>query len=224
MRILVVEDDAVLGEAIEFALKISNYAVDRVGTGATADQVLKRHTFDLVILDLGLPTVDGFEVLRRLRARLNATPVLVLSARDAPDDKARVLDLGADDYLAKPFSVNEFLARVRALLRRSQYGPAPRVLREGVSYDAVTRTLQVNGRVLPLSPREIGVFEVLLQHFGRVVSKEQLLERLYGFDDSVTFNAIEVYVHRLRKKLENTGITVRTFHGRGYQLDHGHPH
>lgn len=221
MRILVVEDDPVLGEAIEFALKISNYAVDRVGTGESADQVLKRHCFDLVILDLGLPTVDGFEVLRRLRARLSATPVLVLSARDAPDDKARVLDLGADDYMAKPFSVNEFLARVRALLRRSRYSLLSQMLGEGVSYDAVTRTLQVQGKALPLSPREVSVFEVLLQHFGRVVSKEQLLERLCGFDDGVTFNAIEVYVHRLRKKLENSGVTVRTFHGRGYQLDHG---
>lgn len=221
MRILVVEDDPVLAEAIEFALKINNYAVDRVASGQVADAALKQGAFDLAILDLGLPSVDGHEVLRRLRARNDRLPVLVLSARDAAEEKARALDSGADDYLAKPFSVTELLARVRALLRRGQYGAATRVTMAGVSFDTVTRTVQVEGRTVPLSAREVGVFEILLQHFGRIVSKDLLLERLYGYDDAASFNAIEVYVHRLRKKLEKSGITVRTFHGRGYQLDHG---
>ena len=223
MRILVVEDDPVLGEAIEFALKINNYAVDRVASGQTADGALKQGSFDLAILDLGLPSLDGHEVLRRLRSRSDRLPVLVLSARDAAEEKARALDSGADDYLAKPFSVTELLARVRALLRRGQYGAATEVTKAGVSFDTVTRTVQIDGRTVPLSAREVGVFEILLQHFGRVVSKDLLLERLYGYDDSASFNAIEVYIHRLRKKLEKSGITVRTHHGRGYQLDHGLP-
>lgn len=221
MRILVVEDDPVLGEAIEFALKINNYAVDRVANGTSADAALKQGSFDLAVLDLGLPSVDGHEVLRRLRSRSDRLPVLVLSARDAAEEKARALDSGADDYLAKPFSVTEFLARVRALLRRGQYGAATQVTMAGVSFDTVTRTVHIDGLTLPLSAREVGVFEILLQHFGRIVSKEQLLERLYGYDDAASFNAIEVYIHRLRKKLEKSGITVRTYHGRGYQLDHG---
>ncbi|MBI2312946.1 MAG: response regulator transcription factor [Betaproteobacteria bacterium] len=220
MRILVVEDDPTLGDALCFALKLSNYAVDRVANGTAADQALRDGCFDLLILDLGLPKLDGFEVLKRLRHRNATLPVLILSGRDDPDEKARGLDLGADDYLVKPFSLNELQARVRALLRRGQCGSATQQFKAGVCFDTITRTALVDGRAIELSAKEVSIFEVLFSHYGRAVSKQQLLERLYSYDDSASFNAIEVYVHRLRKKLEGSGMTVRTLHGRGYQLDH----
>ena len=220
MRILVVEDDAALSEALHQTLKLSGYAVDRVNNGASADHALKDGVFDLLILDLGLPKLDGHEVLKRLRTRNSPLPVLILSACDDPEEKARGLDLGADDYLAKPFSVKELGARVRALLRRGQHGSATQVFRAGVCYDSVARTATMDDKPLELSTREVSIFEVLFNHFGRAVSKEQLLERLYSYDDGAGLNAIEVYVHRLRKKLEGSSITVKTLYGRGYQLDH----
>ena len=220
MRILVVEDDAALSEALHQTLKLSGYAVDRVNNGASADHALKDGVFDLLILDLGLPKLDGHEVLKRLRTRNSPLPVLILSACDDPEEKARGLDLGADDYLAKPFSVKELGARVRALLRRGQHGSATQVFRAGVCYDSVARTATMDDKPLELSTREVSIFEVLFNHFGRAVSKEQLLERLYSYDDGVGLNAIEVYVHRLRKKLEGSSMTVKTLYGRGYQLDH----
>lgn len=220
MRILVVEDDAPLSEALHQTLKLSGYAVDRINNGASADHALKDGVFDLLILDLGLPKLDGHEVLKRLRARNSPLPVLILSACDDPEEKARGLDLGADDYLAKPFSVKELGARVRALLRRGQHGSATQVFRAGVCYDSVARTATMDGKPLELSTREVSIFEVLFNHFGRAVSKEQLLEQLYSYDDGAGYNAIEVYVHRLRKKLEGSSMVVKTLYGRGYQLDH----
>ena len=220
MRILVVEDDAPLSEALHQTLKLSGYAVDRVNNGASADHALKDGVFDLLILDLGLPKLDGHEVLKRLRARNSPLPVLILSACDDPEEKARGLDLGADDYLAKPFSVKELGARVRALLRRGQHGSATQISRAGVCYDSVARTAAIDGKPLELSTREVSIFEVLFNHFGRPVSKEQLLEQLYSYDDGAGYNAIEVYVHRLRKKLEGSSMAVKTLYGRGYQLDH----
>jgi DNA-binding response OmpR family regulator len=220
MRILVVEDDAPLSEALHQTLKLSGYAVDRVNNGASADHALKDGVFDLLILDLGLPKLDGHEVLKRLRARNSPLPVLILSACNDPEEKVRGLDLGADDYLAKPFSVKELGARVRALLRRGQHGSATQISRAGVCYDSVARTAAIDGKPLELSTREVSIFEVLFNHFGRAVSKEQLLERLYSYDDGAGYNAIEVYVHRLRKKLEGSSMAVKTLYGRGYQLDH----
>jgi two-component system OmpR family response regulator len=220
MRILLAEDDAVMGEALCFALKLSNYAVDWVRNGHAADEALKDSCFDLLILDLGLPKLDGLEVLKRLRQRNTTLPVLIVSGRFEAQQKVRGLDSGADDYLVKPFSLQEFEARVRALLRRGQFGSAPQVSRDGVCFDTVTRTVLVNGKPLDLSAREVSIFEVLFSHYGRAVSKQQLLERLYSYDEGAGYNAIEVFVHRLRKKLEGSGITVRTLHGRGYQLDH----
>ena len=219
MRILITEDDDALAEALSFALKQGGYAVDRVANGAAADEALKGDVFDVVILDLGLPKLDGFEVLKRLRRRNTTTPVLILSGRETPEEKVTGLDLGADDYLAKPFSLNELLARVRALLRLGG-GSAPVVTYGALSFDTVGRTAAVEGRALPLSEHETGVLEVLLTRFGRVVSKEQLVERLYSYDKEVSQNAIEVYVHRVRKKLGGAGVTVRTLYGRGYVLDY----
>ena len=220
MRILIAEDDQALAEALQFSLKQAGYAVDWVNNGVVADEALKEDVFALLILDLGLPKVDGFEVLRRLRRRNPALPVLILSGREKPEEKVLGLDLGADDYLVKPFSLTELQARVRALLRRGQGNATPAISYGRLSFDTVGRVASVEGRALTLSIQETGVLEALLMRFGRVVSKEQLVEQLYSYDREVSHNAIEVYVHRLRKKLAATGVTVRTLYGRGYLLDY----
>lgn len=219
MRILVTEDDAALAEALRFSLTQAGYAVDCASNGIAADESLKASVFALLILDIGLPKLDGYEVLRRVRRRHPSLPVLILSAREAPDEKAMGLDLGADDYLAKPFSLTELLARVRALLRRAQGGGAPVTQYGGLSYDSVGRVASLNGRALQLSSHEIGVLEVLLHRFGQVVSKETLVEQLYAYDRDVGYNAIEVYIHRLRKKIDGSGLNVRTVYGRGYVVE-----
>jgi len=220
MRILITEDDSSLAEALQFSLKQSGYAVDWVNNGAAADEALKDDVFGLLILDLGLPKLDGFEVLRRLRRRNPALPVLILSGREQPEEKVLGLDLGADDYLVKPFSLNELHARVRALVRRGQGNATPLISYGSLSFDSVNRVASVDGRTLTLSAQETGMLEALLARFGRAVSKEQLVEQLYSYDHEVSHNAIEVYVHRLRKKLAGTGVTVRTRYGRGYLLDY----
>jgi len=220
VRILITEDDDALAQALQFSLGKAGYAVDRVSNGAAADEALKADVFSLVILDLGLPKLDGFEVLKRLRRRNAAMPVLILSGREKPEEKVMGLDLGADDYLVKPFSLDELQARVRALLRRGQNAVAPVVSYGALSFDTVGRTASLDGRALPLSSHETGVLEVLLHRFGRVVSKEQLLEQLYSYDKDVSHNTIEVYVHRLRKKITGTGVSVRTLYGRGYMIDY----
>ena len=223
VRILITEDDEALAAALIFALRQAGYAVDHVANGAAADEALKADVFGLLILDLGLPKLDGFEVLKRLRRRNTSMPVLILSGREKAEEKVTGLDLGADDYLAKPFSLNELLARVRALLRRGTGVVPPVVTYGGLSFDTVGRTAAVEGRSVTLSLHEAGVLEVLLHRFGRVVSKEQLVEQLYSYDKEVSQNAIEVYVHRVRKKIGGAGVTVRTLYGRGYLLDYGAP-
>lgn len=220
MRILITEDDATLAEALQFSLKQCGYAVDWVSNGGAADEALKDDVFGLLILDLGLPKLDGFEVLRRLRRRNPALPVLILSGREDPEEKVLGLDLGADDYLVKPFSLSELQARVRALLRRRQGNAAPSVSYGSLSFDSVNRRASIDGHTLTLSAQETGMLEALLSRFGRVVSKEQLVEQLYSYDHEVSHNAIEVYVHRLRKKLAGAGVTVLTQYGRGYLLDY----
>jgi two-component system OmpR family response regulator len=223
LRILITEDDAALAEALRFALTQGGYAVDCVSDGAAADDALKGDVFSLLILDLTLPKLDGFEVLRRLRRRNSLLPVLILSGRERPEQKVLGLDLGADDYLIKPFSLNELQARVRALLRRGQGGAAPAVTYAHLTYDTVSRTTSVGGRIVSLSMHETGVLEILVRRFGRVVGKEQMVEQLYCYDKEVSHNAIEVYVHRLRKKIEGSGLAVNTIYGRGYVMDYA-PH
>lgn len=220
MRILIAEDDAALSEALRFALTQGGYVVDVVAHGAAADEALKNEGFALLILDLGLPKLDGFEVLKRLRKHNTSLPVLILSGREQPEEKVTGLDLGADDYLVKPFSLNELQARVRALLRRGSGVSAPTLNYGDLEFDTVGRVASAGGKPLPLSVHEAGVLEVLLRRFGRVVSKEQLVEQLYSYDKEVSHNAIEVYIHRLRKKLGATGIEVRTHYGRGYTVDY----
>ncbi|HUI61195.1 MAG TPA: response regulator transcription factor [Steroidobacteraceae bacterium] len=222
MRILIAEDNASLAEALQVALTRDGYAVDWVSNGAHADQALRDGVFDLVILDLQLPKLDGYEVLRRLRQRDTSLPVLILSGREKPEQKVLGLDLGADDYLVKPFSLSELHARVRALLRRRQGGDAPVITHGKLSFDTCERRVSIDGAPLHLSRHEIGVLEILLNKFGHIVSKDQLVHKLYTYDTSVSHNAMEVYVHRLRKKIEGSGIAVRTLHGQGYVMEeHG---
>jgi two-component system OmpR family response regulator len=220
LRILIAEDDAALSEALRFSLTQAGYAIDHVANGAAADEALKSDGFGLLILDLGLPKLDGFEVLKRLRKHNVTLPVLILSGREQSEDKVIGLDLGADDYLVKPFSLSELQARVRALLRRGAGLAAPTLHYGELSFDTVARIASVGNKPLQLSLHEAGVLEILLRRFGRVVSKEQLVEQLYNFDKEVSYNAIEVYIHRLRKKLTDSGVEVRTHYGRGYTVDY----
>jgi two-component system OmpR family response regulator len=219
MRILIVEDEPVLADGLSRSLRHADYAVDTSGTGTQADHVLATQTYDLVILDLGLPQLDGFEVLRRLRHRGSRVPVLVLTARDALEDRVKGLDLGADDYLTKPFELAELEARVRALIRRGHSGGGSLLSHGALSVDTTGRRALLHGEPLDLSARELGVLEVLMLRTGRVVNKEQLAEQLYGWDEEVGANAIEVYVHRLRRKLEPAGVKIRTIRGLGYLLE-----
>ncbi len=219
MRILIVEDDPVLADGLTRSLRESDYAVDCVNDGGAADHVLAAQTYDLVILDLGLPRLDGFEVLRRLRRRGSRVPVLVLTARDSLDERVKGLDLGADDYLTKPFDLPELEARLRALIRRGQSGGGSVLSHGALALDTAGRRATLGGEPLDLSAREFGVLEVLMLRSGRVVNKEQLADQLYGWDEEVGANAIEVYVHRLRRKLEPAGVTIRTIRGLGYLLE-----
>ena len=219
MRILIAEDDQVLADGLLRSLRAAGYAVDQVGSGSEADAALALHPFDLVILDLGLPKMHGFEVLRKLRARGAPIPVLILTAADSVEQRVKGLDLGADDYMAKPFSLQELEARVRALMRRG-LGSASTVIRHGpLSFDATGRVCHINEQMIELSARELSLLEVLLQRAGRLVSKEQLVERLCEWGEEVSNNAIEVYVHRLRKKIEQGPIRIATVRGLGYCLE-----
>jgi len=219
MRILVAEDDAILADAVQLSLRQCGYAVDWVKNGTEADSALEADAFDLLILDLGLPIKSGLDVLKRLRLRESRLPVLILTARDAVQDRVRGLDAGADDYLAKPFDLAELEARVRALTRRGMAG-GPTLLRHGLlTYDQVGRIAQLNGVSLELSAREVSLLEVFLQRAGRLVSKDQLVSHLCEWGEEVSPNAIEVYVHRLRKKLEPGGVRIVTVRGLGYSLE-----
>lgn len=217
MRVLIVEDDPLLQDSLTRAMRAAGYAADQAGDGEMALSLLQGGGFDLVILDLGLPKLDGLSVLREMRAGGCRAAVLVLTARDGIDDRVKGLDLGADDYLAKPFSLAELEARARALLRRGQ-GGTPLITCGALSYDSVGRRASLSGEPLELSQRELSVLETLLFRQGKVVSKEQLIESLCGYGEEVSGNAIEVYIHRLRKKLEPAGISVRTLRGLGYLL------
>ena len=221
MRILIAEDDEVLADGLSNSMRHAGYAVDCVRDGQAARTILSgEQPFDLVILDLGLPKVDGFSVLRSLRENNRQVPVIILTARDAEDDRVKGLDLGADDYMIKPFSLPELEARVRALLRRGQCGMNPVYSCGRLTFDSVARRTLIDGAPLDLTTRELSVLEALMLRIGWVVSKEQLLERLYSYAEEASNNAIEVYIHRLRKKIEPAGVTIRTIRGLGYVIDH----
>jgi two-component system OmpR family response regulator len=218
MRILIAEDDAIIADGLARSLRQGGYAVDWAPNGLDADAALLTATYDLLILDLGLPRLPGLEVLKRLRARGSQLPVLILTALDGTGDRVRGLDLGADDYMAKPFELAELEARVRALTRRSA-GTMPTIQCGALTYDQVGRVAQIEGQTLDLSAREIGLLEILLNRMGRLVSKDQLVDHLCGWGEEVSHNAIEVYVHRLRKKLESGGVKIATVRGLGYCLE-----
>jgi len=224
MRILVVEDDSVLRDGLSRSLRNGGYAVEVADDGRLADQLLSVHSFDLVVLDLGLPGLDGLEVLRRLRRRASNVPVLILTARDSIVDRVNGLDVGADDYLVKPFELAELEARVRALMRRAQSVATARISHGALTLDTAARRAFVGEEALDLSAREVALLEALLLSAGRVVSKDQLADRLYGVSDEVGPNAIEVFVHRLRRKIEAAGVSIRTIRGLGYLVEKpGHP-
>jgi two-component system OmpR family response regulator len=219
VRILIAEDDPLLADAITRSLTQAAHAVDVARNGLEADQSLAVHEYDLAILDLGLPVFDGFEVLRRLRSRRSQVPVLVLTVRDSVEDRVTGLDLGADDYLTKPFHLFELEARVRALIRRS-YARASSVMVHGrLRFDVAGRRAYCDDVPMDLTSREIAVLELLLLRAGRVVTKQQIIDHLYGWDDASSSNVVEVFVHRLRRKLEETGLDIRTVRGMGYLVD-----
>ncbi|MBI1891633.1 MAG: response regulator transcription factor [Burkholderiales bacterium] len=219
MRILLAEDDTVLADGLTRSLRQAGYATDCVNNGDAADTALSTQDFDLLILDLGLPKLSGLEVLKRLRARNSRLPVLILTAADSVEQRVKGLDLGADDYMAKPFALSELEARVRALTRRGS-GGGPTVVKHGpLTYDQVGRVAYLNDQMLELSARELGLLEVLLQRTGRLVSKDQLVDHLCEWGEEVSNNAIEVYVHRLRKKIEGAGVRIATVRGLGYCLE-----
>lgn len=201
MRILLVEDDQMIGQAIQTALRQDGHAVDWVRDGNAADAALAAGRFDLVLLDLGLPGRDGVSLLRLIRSRRDATPVLVITARDAIADRIAGLDAGADDYLVKPFDLDELAARMRALLRRSAGRGEPVIEHGGVRMNPATREVARDGQPVLLSPREYAVLEALMSRPGAVLSRAQLEDRLYGWGESVDSNAVEVYIHGLRRKL-----------------------
>ena len=201
MRLLLVEDDPMIGEAVQDLLRAEHYAVDWARDGDAADTALRTQPYDLILLDLGLPKRDGLAVLRDLRARKLRTPVLVATARDAVAQRIEGLDAGADDYVLKPYDLDELLARIRALLRRAAGRAEPVYEHKGVSINPATREATVQGVPVVLSAREWAVLEPLIARPGMVLSRQQLEDKLYGWGDEVSSNAVEVYIHGLRKKL-----------------------
>ncbi len=219
MRILLVEDNQALAEGLTAILRGSGYAVDAVADGASAEAVVAAETYDLVILDLNLPEMDGLDVLRAMRARANKAAVMILTARGTPEERVKGLDLGADDYMIKPFDISEFEARIRVLLRRQAGLRSSIVNYGGVTFDLTSRTFSCQGVPLDIPARELALLELLFLRAGKVVSKDAIVGSLTGFDDDLSANAIEQYVSRLRRRLGIHGLTVKTARGIGYYLE-----
>ena len=217
-RILLVEDDAALARGVQALLKAAGHACDAARDGEGALFLATSEPFSLMILDVGLPDISGFEVIRRLRSRGWKTPILVLTARDQIEDRVKGLDLGADDYLLKPFNAGELAARVRALLRRDHGDPSPRVTVGNLTIDRTHGIAEVCGRSLQLRPREWAVLDRLSSKVGELVPKERLISEIFSYDDAVGPNALEVYIARLRRKLGPDGPSIRTMRGLGYML------
>jgi two-component system OmpR family response regulator len=219
MRILLAEDDTAIAEGICASLRRGGHAVDHVATGSLADAALHDASYDLLVLDLGLPTLDGSEVLRRLRSRGAGLPVLVVTARDGLPERIRVLDLGADDYLVKPFALSEFEARVRALLRRANSKGMPELQLGRLRLDLPGHRVWIDQAPLELTAREFGLLEALALRADRVTSRAQLIEALCDWDQELTDNGLDIAIHRLRRKLYGSGTSVRTIRGLGYLLE-----
>lgn len=219
MRVLLAEDEHTLGTWLCKALERAGIQVDWVDDGQMADRALRTHDHDALILDLGLPGLDGHEVLQRLRARDQRLPILILTARDSLDERVRSLNAGADDFLAKPFALAELEARLHALVRRARGTEHPRMACGPLVFDAAKKQFTLNQEPLALSPREQAVLRVLIQRSGEPLSKQQILERVFSDDEDVHPEAVEVFVHRLRKRLEHSGVRIVTLRGLGYALE-----
>lgn len=219
MRVLIVEDDKLLGDGLTRYLQQAGYVVDVSTSGTEADTLLGQEDYDLAILDIGLPGLDGFEVLRRMRRRKRYVPVLVLTARDTVEDRVRGLDLGADDYLVKPFALLELEARVRAVARRGQTVNGTPLTYGTLILDTVARRAWLEQKPLKLTAREWGVLEFLILRAGKMVNKDQIVAAISQWDTEISHNAIEVYISRLRSKLEPAGIRIHAVRGFGYYLD-----
>jgi DNA-binding response OmpR family regulator len=219
MRILIVEDDAALARGLTTSLRLLGYAVDHAADGLLGAELALHETYNLIVLDVELPGQSGFEVVRALRRRAVAVPVLMLTGRHALSDRVKGLDLGADDYLVKPFELAEFEARVRALVRRGLGSPAPRLVCGGLVYDREHGDVALNGRPLRLRKRELAVLEGLMSRAGRLVPRERLAAEVFGLDDEVSPNALEVHLARLRRHLEPDGPRIVTVRGLGYLIE-----
>lgn len=219
MRILLVEDHLPLAESVAQTLRGTGLTVDVLHDGVAAEHALASEDYALAVLDVGLPRMDGFEVLARVRGRGKTLPVLMLTARGEVKDRVHGLNLGADDYLAKPFELTELEARVKALLRRSLLGGEQQQQCGDLIYDLGTRRFTLAGQALNLTSREQGVLEALIARPGRVMSKEQLADQLFGLDQDASLESIEIYIHRLRKKLDGGAARIVTFRGLGYLLE-----
>lgn len=218
MRILVVEDNTELAQWLSRTLRKEQYTVDCIDNGADADFALRSEKYNLVILDLALPKLDGKEVLRRLRARKDPTPVLVLTANNTIQSRVSELDQGADDYMAKPFDIEELEARIRMLLRRSSGQISPLIDCGDLRYNTNSREFRIAQQPLALTPRERAVLEVLVRQVGTTVTKHALAQSLFSLNEDTSTDAIEIYVHRLRKKLEHSSAQILTLRGLGYLL------
>jgi two-component system, OmpR family, response regulator len=219
VRVLLAEDDAMLADGLVRSLRQTGYMVDWTADGEEAEAILRVQEFDLVILDLTLPNMDGLEVLRILRARKILVPILIITARSEVEDRIKGLDLGADDYLTKPFELGEFDARVRALLRRSHADGLESLSCGALSLDISARRAYLNAEPLDLPRREFHLLEALMSKQGRIISKDQIIDSISDFDDELTPSTVEIYIHRLRKKLESTNVSIRTVRGVGYILE-----
>ena len=221
MRILLAEDEHTLGTWLCKALEHAGIQVEWVDDGRLADRALQAHDHDALVLDLGLPGLDGHEVLQRLRERDQRLPTLILTARDSLSERVDLLNAGADDFLAKPFALAELEARLHALVRRARGVEHPRLACGPLVYDGTRRQFLLHGEPLSLSPRELSVLRVLAQRSGEPLSKQQILDRVFSDDDSVHPEAVEVFVHRLRKRLDGSGVRITTLRGLGYALEAG---
>lgn len=217
MRILLIEDDELLGKGVCDGLRYYKHTVDWVKDGLSGEKAIRNENFDAVILDIGLPKMSGWEILEHIRNRGINTPILIVTARDPVEDRIKGLDLGADDYITKPFDLDELCARLRALQRRTNSRAAPKIKHRDLIMDPAAHTVTLNGEIYHMPRREFALLQKLLENIGRVLSREHLTQILYGWEDDIDSNALEVHIHNLRKKFG--GQFIRTIRGVGYMID-----
>ena len=217
MRILIVEDDTLLGDGIRAGLSQNGYAADWVEDGEAAQTAMLTNDYEAIVLDLGLPKVPGLEVLKKMRAQGNDTPVIILTAMDGVEERVKGLDSGADDYLTKPFDLEELTARLRALLRRRGGRSTPVITHGELIVDPASHSVTLSEKIIDISPREFTILQLLLENYGKVMSRSRLEEGLYAWNDEVESNTVEVHIHHLRKKLG--AELIRTIRGVGYIID-----